>query len=216
MYGWILKYPLLVQVFKLSSPFNQSLALNPNFQTWTKRVFSLLLKKVYIYFATSQNTLHDTNITVFSLPQGNFHSVVKVTLLSEKHGENCYSAEILKWCVDSQHKTCDFHSNNYISLRTSLIKELRIDLCKICSNRVTTEPREERTVFTMGLDCKKRVFLKNLLYAHSSFPLTVSTGLVRSQVPDVILPLPLLGGGFAERCLHRVSNTHPKAQRLAK
>lgn len=96
MYGWILKYPLLVQVFKLSSPFNQSLALNPSFQTRTKRVFFLLLKEVYIYFVTSQNTLHNTNIASFTLPWGNFHSVVKITLLSEKHGENCYSAEILK------------------------------------------------------------------------------------------------------------------------
>lgn len=32
MYGWILKYLLLVQVFKLSFPFNQSLALNTNIQ----------------------------------------------------------------------------------------------------------------------------------------------------------------------------------------
>lgn len=33
MYVWILKYLLLVQVFKLSFPFNQSVALYPNLQT---------------------------------------------------------------------------------------------------------------------------------------------------------------------------------------
>lgn len=49
-----------------------------------------------MYFVTSQNTLHNTNKTYFALPQDNFHSVVKVTLLSEKQSENCYTAEILK------------------------------------------------------------------------------------------------------------------------
>lgn len=96
MYVWILKYPLLVQVFKLSFPFNQSWALNSNFQTLTKRDFSFILIKVciYIYIVTSQNALHNANITYFTL--SNFNSVARVILSSEKCDENCYIAKILK------------------------------------------------------------------------------------------------------------------------
>lgn len=63
---------------------------------------------------------------------------------------------------------------------------------KVGPNTVTTGPRKEKRV----LDCKKRVFLKNFLYA-------VSTDPVQGLVLDVILPLPLLGGGFAVCCFHR-------------
>lgn len=76
---------------------------------------------------------------------------------------------------------------------------------KVSSNKVTRGPRKEKTV----LDLKKRVFFKNFLHA-------VSTDPVQSLVLDVILPLPLLGQGFAVCCFHRVSNSHPTDQSLAK
>lgn len=63
---------------------------------------------------------------------------------------------------------------------------------KISSNKVTTGQRKEKTM----LDCKKRVFLNNFLYA-------VNTDPVQDLVLDMILPLPLLGGGFAVCCFHR-------------
>lgn len=96
------------------------------------------------------------------------------------------------------------------------MKELQKKPCEISSSRVTTEPREETTAFIMCLDCEKRSFLKNLLYAHTNFPPTLRADLVQSQVPDAILPLPIPEGGFAKCCLQRVSNSGPKAQRLAK
>lgn len=73
----------------------------------------------------------------------------------------------------------------------SHINEFQIKMYKVSSNMVSTGPGREKKV----LDCKERVFLKNFLYA-------VSTDSVQSLVPDVILPLPLLGGGFAACCFH--------------